>query len=114
MSDPKFGVTDKKLKEVVEVALNAIIEELKAPAKHEAPADVIHGSFLTMSPGTGRCGNAMSVVRLVHDIWGEKQTLSGILGGDPQTAEMLNIIMKQLKRSQEGDDWKDTDGHEPI
>ena len=106
MSDHKFGVTDARLKEVVGVALDAIIEDLKAPPKPEAPADPIHGIW---SPGTGRCGNAMDVLRLVHDLWGEKQTLSGILGGDPQTAEMMNIIMKQLKRQQDGDDWKDGD-----
>lgn len=112
MSDPKFGVTDAKLKEVVGVALDAIISELKAPAKPEAPADPMQGGYMVLNAGSGRCGNAMSVIRLVADVWGEKQTLGGLLGGDPQTAEMIGLVMKDLKRRNQGEDWKDGDDPE--
>lgn len=110
MSEPKFGVTAEKLKEVVGVALDAIIAEMKAPAKQEAPADVVSiQGYMTPMTGSGRCGNAMSVIRLISDIWGDKPPFGGILGGDPQTQEMMGLVMKQLKRNAEGDDWKDGD-----
>lgn len=107
MSDPKFGVTDAKLKEVVSVALDAIIAEMKAPAKPEAPADPLSG-YGYIASGTGRCGNALSVIRLVQDVWSEPRP-GGIFGGDPMTTELMTLVAKQLKRNAEGDDWKDGD-----
>ena len=109
MSDPKFGVTEKKLAEIVGVAVDAIIEELKAPAKPEAPADPMQGGYMVLNAGSGRCGNAMSVIRLVADVWGEKPSLGGILGGGSQVDEMLGLVMKDLKRRNQGEDWKDGD-----
>lgn len=109
MSGPKFGVTDAKLKEVVGVALDAIIAELKNPPKGpEAPADPMQGGYMVLNAGTGRCGNAMSVIRLVADVWGDKQA-GGIFGADPQTSELMGLVTKQLKRHVESDDWKDGD-----